>query len=122
MRFLILGCNGMAGHMISLYLKERGHDVVGFARKDLGLVKIIVGDITNTSHLRDVITDGHFDTIVNCVGVLNKNAENNKSNAVFINSYIPHWLADITTDLDTYVIQMSTDCVFSGNGGGVYRR
>lgn len=118
MRFLILGCNGMAGHMISLYLKERGHDVVGFARKDLGLVKTIVGDITNTSHLHDVITDGHFDTIVNCVGVLNKKAENNKSNAVFINSYIPHWLADITTDLDTYVIQMSTDCVFSGNGGG----
>jgi len=31
MKFLVLGCNGMAGHMISLYLKERGHDVLGVA-------------------------------------------------------------------------------------------
>ena len=31
MRFLICGCNGMAGHTISLYLKEQGHDVLGFA-------------------------------------------------------------------------------------------
>ena len=30
MRFLICGCNGMAGHTIALYLKEQGHDVFGF--------------------------------------------------------------------------------------------
>ena len=30
MRFLVLGCNGMAGHMISIYLQEQGHDVIGF--------------------------------------------------------------------------------------------
>ena len=32
MKFLVLGCNGMAGHTISIYLKERGHDVFGFDR------------------------------------------------------------------------------------------
>ena len=34
MKFLVLGCNGMAGHTISLYLHERGHDVLGFDRQE----------------------------------------------------------------------------------------
>ena len=33
MKFLVLGCNGMAGHTISLYLKEQGHEVIGFDRR-----------------------------------------------------------------------------------------
>ena len=44
MKFLVLGCNGMAGHMISLYLKERGHDVLGVALTKSPLVNSIVGD------------------------------------------------------------------------------
>ena len=35
MKILVLGCNGMAGHMISLVLKEDGHEVIGFARENL---------------------------------------------------------------------------------------
>lgn len=31
MKFLVLGCNGMAGHQISLYLQEQGHDVTGLS-------------------------------------------------------------------------------------------
>jgi dTDP-4-dehydrorhamnose reductase len=34
MKFLILGCNGMAGHTISLYLSEQGHEVLGFDRQN----------------------------------------------------------------------------------------
>ena len=41
MKFLVLGCNGMAGHMISLYLKERGHQVQGFARKPFQALNLI---------------------------------------------------------------------------------
>ena len=29
MKILVLGCNGMAGHLISLYFKEQGHEVIG---------------------------------------------------------------------------------------------
>lgn len=48
MKFFILGCNGMAGHTISLYLKEQGHKVVGFARSKSNLVETIVGDAYDT--------------------------------------------------------------------------
>lgn len=118
MKFLILGCNGMAGHQISLYLQERGHDVTGFAlEKSKILNHSIVGDATNFNVLKELITIGKYDTIINCIGILNQFAEQNKSLAVLLNSYLPHFLVEVTKDLDTQIIQMSTDCVFSGNRG-----
>ena len=117
MKFLVLGCNGMAGHLISCYLKERGHDVLGLAREKSRYVESVVGDATNTGFLKDLIANNRFDTVINCIGLLNQFAENDKALAVFLNSYLPHFLADITSGTDTQVIQMSTDCVFSGRRG-----
>lgn len=118
MKFLVLGCNGMAGHMISLYLKERGHDVTGFAWEKSRYVKTIVGDVTEFDFLRGVIVKGEYDSVINCVGLLNQTAENNHASAVLINGYLPHFLADVTEETDTQIIHMSTDCVFSGSVGG----
>ena len=66
MKFLVLGCNGMAGHILSLYLKERGHDVFGFDRRESNLIKSVSGDARNTDQLRQIITDGKYDTIIKC--------------------------------------------------------
>jgi dTDP-4-dehydrorhamnose reductase len=118
MRFLILGCNGMAGHLISLYLKEQGHDVTGFARKKSKFVETIVGDARDLKLLKQSIDDGGYDTVINCVGLLNKFAEADHESAVFLNSYLPQFLAKITEGTHTQIIQMSTDCVFSGSKGG----
>lgn len=117
MKFLVLGCNGMAGHIISLYLKEQGHDVLGFARNKSRYVSSVVGNAEDTKHVRQIITDGKFNAVINCIGILNQFAEVNKSRAVYINSYLPHFLAEITSGTDTQVIHMSTDCVFSGKKG-----
>ena len=107
----------MAGHTIALYLKENKHNVLGFCRHKSEYVKCIVGDVRNLELLKGIIFTGKFDAIINCVGILNKFAEDNKSNATFINSYLPHFLADLTYDSETQIIQMSTDCVFSGKRG-----
>jgi len=120
MKFLVLGCNGMAGHMVSLYLKEQRHDVIGFARKESNIVKTVKGDAKNESLLREIALDGKFDVIVNCIGILNQYAEKNKAEAAYINGYFPHLIAEITNKTATKVIQMSTDCVFSGASGGGY--
>ena len=116
-KFLVLGCNGMAGHMVSLYLKERKHEVVGFAREKSQLVSTIVGDANDIELLRKIIEEGNFDFVVNCIGILNQFAEKNKEQAVFLNSYLPHLLAKITETLPTRLIHISTDCVFSGRTG-----
>lgn len=117
MRFFILGCNGMAGHTISLYLKEQGHDVLGLDRRESQLVKSIAGDAFDTKSIQSVIREGKFDTVINCIGVLNQFAENNHELAAFLNSYFPHFLAKATEGTDIQVIHMTTDCVFSGKKG-----
>ena len=117
MNFFILGCNGMAGHIISLYLKEQGHSVLGFARTKSKYVNSIVGDAFNTELLKNIIVENKFDAVVNCLGMLNQFAENDRASASFINSYLPHFLAKITANTETQIIHMSTDCVFSGKKG-----
>lgn len=117
MKFLVLGCNGMAGHIISLYLKEQGHDVTGFARSKSAFVPTIIGDAANTEMLRGVIAAGKYDSVINAIGLLNQFAEANHSAAALLNGYLPHFLAEITDGTSTQVIHMSTDCVFSGKEG-----
>jgi dTDP-4-dehydrorhamnose reductase len=117
MKYLVLGCNGMAGHLISLYLTEQGHDVTGFARSKSKYVNTIIGNAMDIKLLQSVLAERKFDAVINCIGLLNQFAENDKSNAVFLNSYLPHKLAEITDEMNTKVVQMSTDCVFSGKRG-----
>lgn len=118
MKFLVFGASGMAGHTISLYLKEQGHEVTGFDRNEVMHCKSIVGDARDTESIRTLITDGKFDSVVNCIGILNQFADQNKELSIFLNAYFPHFLASVTNGTDTQVIHMSTDCVFSGKRGG----
>lgn len=121
MKILVLGCNGMAGHLISLYFKERGYEVVGFARQQSAFLDTtIVGDASNLCLIKETIDEGNFDAVINCIGLLNQFAENNKAMAVLLNGYLPHYLSDITKDSKTRIIHMSTDCVFAGNDGPYY--
>lgn len=117
MKFLILGCNGMAGHMISLYLKEQGHDVLGFALTKSTLVNSVAGDATNAVFMKELVGVNKFDSIINCIGVLNQFAESDHATATYLNAYFPHQLAKFTQGTDTQVIHMSTDCVFTGKRG-----
>lgn len=118
MKILVLGGSGMAGHTIAIYLKESGHDVTSFSRGKLEYCSSIIGDVLKFDILHKIITDGQYDAVINAIGILNQDAENNKSNAVLLNSYLPHFLCDCAKEMKTKVIHMSTDCVFSGKTGG----
>ncbi len=117
MKFFVLGCNGMAGHTISLYLKEQGHTILGFDRQKSKYVDSVAGDAMNMGLIRNLITNGQYDAVINCIGILNQFADENKAQATFLNAYFPHFLAEITSHTNTQVIHMSTDCVFSGKRG-----
>lgn len=117
MKFLVLGCNGMAGHMISLYLKEQGHDVLGFALTKSMLIDSVVGDATDEVFVKELVGVNKFDSVINCIGILNQFAEKDHATATYLNSYFPHYLAKLTEGTDTQIIHMSTDCVFSGKRG-----
>ena len=118
MKVLVLGGTGMAGHTISMYFKEAGHDVTAFSRSKVEYFNNINGDITDFENLKKIIIEGQYDAIINAIGILNQDAEDNKSTTVLLNSYLPHFLSDTTKDMKTKIIHMSTDCVFSGKTGG----
>lgn len=117
MKILVLGASGMAGHVVALYLQEQGHDVTAYTRRPFQYCENIIGDVTDTENLKHFLLKGNYDTVINCIGLLNQFAENNPANAIFINSYIPHFIVDSLKDRNTRLIQMSTDCVFAGNTG-----
>ena len=117
-KIAVLGATGMAGHVISLYFKERGYDVTTISRKPFPYCNNILLAVHNTLELEKTLLNGEFAAVINCIGILNQYAENDKSEAIYLNSYLPHYLAKILRNTDTKLIQMSTDCVFSGETGG----
>jgi len=117
LKFIVLGATGMAGHTIAIYLKEQGHKVTAFTRKAFPLCENSIGDITDLKLVADIIEKSEADAVINCIGILNQSAESNKHEAVFLNSYLPHYLNHITRNSKTKIIHMSTDCVFSGKIG-----
>ncbi|MEA4975161.1 MAG: sugar nucleotide-binding protein [Paludibacter sp.] len=117
MKVLVLGANGMAGHTISLYFKEKGHDVTTFSVVPFPFCKNVVGDAFDTNQFKQIIKGDTYDAVINCIGLLNQVADSNPSKAVYLNSYLPHFIADTLRDEKTKLIHMSTDCVFAGNTG-----
>lgn len=117
-KILVLGANGMAGHMISLYLIERGNNVDTITRNKIQLGRNYVSNYNNDfKYIEELFFREKYDVIINCIGILNKNADNNKYFAVKFNSLLPHFLVELTKNSKTRVIHLSTDCVFSGNKG-----
>ena len=117
MKVLVLGGTGMAGHTITIYFTEAGHDVTAFSRSKVEYCNNINGDITDFERLKNIIIEGQYDAVINAIGILNQDAEDNKSTAVLLNSYLPHFLSDTTKDMKTKIIHMSTDCVFRKDWG-----
>lgn len=117
-KFLIIGTKGMAGHVMFKSLPKLGnYEVWGVARNVEPSENQFNLDITDTASLEKIIFEGNFDAIINCIGILNKDAEDNPEKAIWFNSYFPHFLEKVTKNSKTKVVHISTDCVFSGKRG-----
>lgn len=117
-KVLVIGAKGMAGHVVFKSLPKLGnYEVYGVARNVTPTDRVFNLDVSNTEELKRII-DLQFDVIINCIGILNKDAEDNPHKAIWFNSYFPHFLESLTKNTRTKVISISTDCVFSGKKGG----
>lgn len=116
-KILVLGSNGMAGHLITFYFKEQGYDVTAYSMQPFPYTKNIIGNAIETEYFKNMLLEGDYDVVINCIGILNQVADENQSLAVYLNSYLPHLVADTLKDKKTKLIHMSTDCVFAGNSG-----
>lgn len=120
-KLLILGATGMAGHVAYTYLNETGkYDIATVCHSGKIEPNSYELDVYDTMKLTQIIEKERPNAIINCIGILIKGSKSNPANAIYINSYFPHKLSEITHSVlpTSKVIHISTDCVFSGNEGG----
>lgn len=116
MNILVLGSQGMLGHVVERHFQNKGHTVKGTSRAG-GDNMYAFDAMKNINDLESFIDDFKPDVIINCIGVLNKVAEENKPLAVMVNSYLPHYADELCREKGVKFVHISTDCVFDGKHG-----
>ena len=123
MKILVLGSTGMLGQTVSAYLKTQGHEVFLTSRNQFSKNQ------TPNSIKFDAILDdieilelkrSKYDFIINCIGIIRHQITDSREsilNAIHVNSLFPIKLIEETERSATKVIQIGTDCVFSGSAG-----
>ena len=114
MKVLVIGANGMAGHVITRYLKQQGHIVTTSARSNSN-INLDIEKISHNDSFFTMLTD--YDFVINCIGLLVKDSIDRPDRAAIINSWFPHYLEYNLKDSSTRLIHLSTDCVFDGKKG-----
>lgn len=116
MKIAVLGAHGMAGHIISKYLKLKGYSIIDIARQDTPITVNFENKIEVDNMFDSLSLDG-IDYIINCIGLLVKESIDRPDRAVILNSWLPHYLEYKLSGTNTKLIHLSTDCVFDGATG-----
>src|SRR5258706_15824482 len=127
MKVVILGGNGMLGHQLCRVLRERMEvwatfqkDSASYHKFNLLPEKQIIGNVLvqDIAHLSTILDTVKPDAVVNAVGIVKQRDEAKQAVAsIQINALFPHQLANLCVERGIRVIQISTDCVFSGLRG-----
>lgn len=114
-KVLVLGSTGLIGHKVFNYLSTLNkYDLYNVSfRKKLN-DKTIICDARNNKKFINTIKSISPTIIINCIGILIKGANLNPENAIYLNAYMPHMLMNLSDEINSKLIHISTDCVFSG--------
>jgi dTDP-4-dehydrorhamnose reductase len=127
MRILVLGGDGMLGHQL-LKVLQPTHDVRVTLHRPLDAYRSYglfdAGnsfpniDARSTSSLAEVLAELQPEAVVNCIGLIKQRDDTKDVIAnLEVNALLPHRLAELCAGSGTRLIQISTDCVFSGRKG-----
>lgn len=119
MTVLVLGGHGMAGHIITEYLRLQGTDDIWCTVREAEGEdpRALQLDVMDEQRLTDVLLQVKPRVVINAVGLLNEDADHRQVNAIYVNSLLPHMLAQLGDIHGFQLIHISTDCVFSGRRG-----
>ncbi|MEX6697994.1 dTDP-4-dehydrorhamnose reductase family protein [Peribacillus frigoritolerans] len=117
MKVLVLGGQGMAGHVIKEYFTKDPKYQVTYTSRDPNDKMALYLDVTNLTSLEEIMDKVKPDITINCIGILNDRASDNTKLAFQVNSVFPHQLVKLAERNSGKLIHISTDCVFSGVKG-----
>jgi dTDP-4-dehydrorhamnose reductase len=121
MKVLILGSTGLIGHQIHNYLDGLNiYNLYNIANKRKLNKNTINIDARIESDLFSAIKRIEPNIIINCIGVLISESKQNPINAISLNAYLPNALFKLCEKLNSKLIHISTDCVFSGEKQAPY--
>jgi len=123
---ILYGSNGMLGHVLCSRLVTSGFHVIPVFRNNtyikyfsqLGISKsdMIFGEHVYHENIEQQIEQFRPRYIINCAGAIKqKMTPSTKTSDSWINAAFPHLIAKAADSIGCKVIQISTDCVFSGN-------
>ena len=108
----------MVGHLICKYLIDNSNFILfDIARSFKFRDKTNLFDVKNEKDFCEYIKLIKPEYIINCIGVLIRESNSNIENAIYINSYFPYILKKLASEINSKLIHISTDCVFSGRKG-----
>jgi len=108
----------MIGHQLYRYLKtDKHYDLSIQHNQNKFFQHSYPLDFFDLDGLQSFILREKPDSIINCTGVLIEQSNQDFRQAIYLNSYIPHFLKDLINSIGGKFIQISTDCVFSGDTG-----
>ena len=114
-RLLILGTTGMLGHkMFQVLRKDKRYDVYGAARTNYLTDRII--KIKDFNEIYELIKLLKPDVVINCIGII-KQIDSDRETMMQVNALFSQELGKLCSSIGVKVIQVSTDCVFSGKRG-----
>jgi dTDP-4-dehydrorhamnose reductase len=117
MKLLIMGGQGMAGHMLVQYFRKLDAFSVYYTTRDRMDPNGLYADARDVVLIEKVIESVSPDVIINCIGILNDYARLDPVNAYWVNGIFSHQLAKAAEKVGGRLIHISTDCVFSGVRG-----
>lgn len=124
MKIAVLGSSGMLGSALTKFLSNDGIALCEFNRR--GVPNFLGNevhslDVTDDSSLDAFLKFGHFDYVVNAIGLIKQlikdESNEDRKLAYKINSDFPAFLNEYSQQKSTPVIQIGTDCVYSGEEG-----
>ncbi len=115
LKVLVLGSTGLIGHQVFNYLvKTEKYELYNISYRKKLNPETILCDIRNQDEFIGLVKSISPNIIINCIGILIQGSNLNPENAIFINAYFPHRLMSLADELNSKLIHISTDCVFSG--------
>ena len=124
-RIAILGSTGMLGSTLTHVLRRDFGPLTELNRTGTSVVddsNVVVLDVAKAFDLYECFEGLRIDFVINAIGmirqVIDEKNPNDLALANLINSEFPKKLNEFSLKTGTRIIQIGTDCVFSGSEGG----